>query len=132
MSNNIEEDIKILENLRKELGLSANGNKIKIGFAIENILADRERLKKENLEMETEVAENVYFGSMPLDQMRQLQSKANKYDSLVEKIKNKLKELKVPILIYGGRGNGRTYAQTEKQAKIWILKELLKEGEQNG
>ena len=52
MSNktNIEEDIKTLEDYRKELGLSADGNKIKAGFAIENILADRERLEKENRE----------------------------------------------------------------------------------
>lgn len=44
-----------------------------------------------------------------------------------EVVEEKIKELKVPILIYGGRGNGRTYARAEKQAKIWILQELLQE-----
>lgn len=44
-----------------------------------------------------------------------------------DKVKELLKDLKVPILIYGGRGNGRTYARAEKQAKIWILEKLLED-----
>ena len=34
----MEEDIKILEELRKELGLYANGEKIKQGQSLENLL----------------------------------------------------------------------------------------------
>ena len=44
-----------------------------------------------------------------------------------DKVKEILKDLKFPILIYGGRGNGRTYAKAEKQAKIWILEKLLED-----
>lgn len=58
-------------------------------------------------------------------EIEKLQYKANKYDSLIEKIKGKLEEIKVPILVYGGRGNGRTYARAEKEAKKYILQYLL-------
>lgn len=51
-------------------------------------------LEKENMEMQVEIAEQVYFGSMPLDQMRELQAKANKYDSLVKKIKENIDKRK--------------------------------------
>lgn len=58
-------------------------------------------------------------------EMKQLQTKANKYDALAEKIKNEVKELEIPIIIYGGRGNGKTYARAEKEAKKYILKHIL-------
>lgn len=115
---NIEEDMKML----KELDV---GDDTEFKQAIENILADRERLEKENTEMQVEIAEQVYFGSMPLEQMKQLEARANKYDALVEKIKYEVKELEIPIIIYGGRGNGKTYARAEKEAKKYILKHIL-------
>lgn len=61
-------------------------------YAIENILTDRERLEKENVKMQVEIAEQVYFESMPIEEMKQLQVKANAYDSLVEKIKKDIEE----------------------------------------
>ena len=89
---NIEEDIKILRILVKNKALYiknkiSESEKERIINTVENVLADRERLEEKNLQMATEIAEQVYFGSMTLDQMRKLQAKANAYDSLVEKIK---------------------------------------------
>lgn len=97
MSNNIEEDIKQYKELRRNKPIFANIEPDYFFNFVDKLLADRERL----------------------------QSKANKYDALVEKIKEKLDEIKVPILIYGGRGNGRTYAKAEKEAKKYILQYLL-------
>jgi len=77
------------------------------------------RLKYSEMELEAE-------------EIKELQTKANKYDALVENVKNEVKELEVPILIYGGRGNGKTYARAEKEAKKYVLKyilELLEEEE---
>lgn len=134
MKNNIEEDREHrLRSLIKELKTDTlipfritAESRIGLANDIENILTDREKLEKENLELKTEIAEQVYFGSMPLDKMKELQTKANKYDVLTENVKNEIKELEVPILIYGGRGNGRTYARAEKEAKKYILKHILK------
>lgn len=84
-NNDIEENIEKLERvikLAKQTGLDKT-----LALAIENILADRERLEKENTEMQVEIAEQVYFGSMPIEEEKELQVKANKYDSLAEKIK---------------------------------------------
>ena len=58
-----------------------------------NILADREQLKKENIKMEIELAEQVYFGNTSIEDMKQLQAKANAYDSLIEKIKERIKSV---------------------------------------
>ena len=58
-----------------------------------------------------------------------IQALENSIDKSV--VEEKIKELKVPILAYGGKGNGRTYARAEKQAKIWILQELLQRKESN-
>lgn len=64
---NIEEDIKILQDYSYSLATisSATEKDIRISKAIENMLANRE----------------------------QLQAKANKYDSLVKKVKRKLAKL---------------------------------------
>lgn len=92
---NTEEDIKFAKKYMQDYFYEeiAIEDDFKFEKAIENILVHIERLEKENLKLKTEIAENVYFGSMPLDQMRKLQSKANNYDSLVEKMKEKLEKL---------------------------------------
>lgn len=46
MSNNIEEDIKIVEEIRKNLGLYADGIKVRQGIAIENLLKEYKKNKK--------------------------------------------------------------------------------------
>lgn len=46
--NNMEEDIDILKELRKELGLYANKNKIKQGIALEHLIKAYKELEEEN------------------------------------------------------------------------------------
>lgn len=43
----------------------------------------------------------------------------------VEKLEKELDELQVPILCWGGRGNGKSYARAVKEAKKYLLKKLL-------
>lgn len=52
-----------------------------------------EQLETENKELKAEIAEQVYFGSMPIEEIKQLQAKANKYDSLIKEIEDKIKEI---------------------------------------
>lgn len=94
-------------------------------YAIENILTDRERLKKENMKMQVEIAEQVYFESMPIEEMKQLQVKANAYDSLVEKIKEKIEELKNKLNKTYNLYGASDYEFIKLEAKIEILQELL-------
>ena len=79
-NNNIEEDIKIVKELLHtyELIDYRFGNMLTVEQtnAIENILADREQCKK------------LY--ERALSDLVQAEFKANKYDSLVEKIKKKI------------------------------------------
>ena len=85
MSNktNIEEDIKIVENLiytfkeNRELFYSLYENHI---YSIENILADREEWKTKSEWFKRCCNKNF-------DTDQQLQAKANKYDSLVKRLK---------------------------------------------
>ena len=94
----IEEDIKIYKEIIGNFKAATTEFTKDIfprnAEALENILADRERLEKENVKMQVEIAEQVYFESMPIEEMKQLQVKANAYDSLVEKIKNKIQKYK--------------------------------------
>lgn len=87
----IEEDIKICDELKKFLSndITPKFTVEQSAKAIENILADRERLIVENKKLNTEIAEHVYIESMPIKEAKQLQSKANKYDSLIERIEKK-------------------------------------------
>lgn len=135
---NIEEDIKIVNDFLVKMKSDFRtglGYKEEIQ-AIENILADRERLEKENntlavenfrlnTKLQTNRKEYQETYKDVREEIKELQTKANKYDALVENVKNEVKELEVPILIYGGRGNGRTYARAEKEAKKYILKHIL-------
>lgn len=93
MKTDIEEDIKICKDFIEE----NKSGKILLHTAIENILADRERLEKENKKMKIEIAEQVYFGSMQIENMKQFEDKANKYDSLVEEIKEKIEEREIAM-----------------------------------
>ena len=51
-----------------------------------------EQLETENKELKAEIAEQVYFGSMPIEEIKQLQAKANKYDSLIKEIEEQCKK----------------------------------------
>lgn len=62
--------------------------------AIENILADRERLQEE---MNTEILSNAGIYELGFKDGQKNQAKANKYDALVEKIKDINKQAKEKI-----------------------------------
>lgn len=101
MSNktNIEEDIKILENFLQTM---KSDFRTGLGYedelqAIENILADRERYKRlaeQNLKNSEEFKNNMCeHRRIKNNEILELQVKANKYDALVENMKEKLNEL---------------------------------------
>lgn len=89
---NIKEDIENVKFLLRDLKSDNYSYNQAFINSLENILADRERLEKENEEMQVEIAEQVYFESMPIEEIKRLQEKANKYDSLLEKIKKDIEE----------------------------------------
>ena len=102
----IEEDVKILNELKNKMDFNSQNDlvlllNLKEQLAIENILADRERLEIENKEFRDAVnivnkeKEDWIRGYQEekdrqfklLNSYEDLKGKANKYDSLVEKIK---------------------------------------------
>lgn len=113
MSNktNIEEDIKILEDYSYAMASISNATEkdIRISKAIENILADRERLEKENkelLELKISASTNNIISNLQKElneennrcakfavENNELQIKAKKYDNLIEKIKEIINNL---------------------------------------
>ena len=101
MSNkiNIEEDIKILKSyLEQQDRKFVTEYRLNFLKAIENILADRERLEKElkikngDIEYMQRKIENHFISDI---EYLPIQAKANKYDSLVEKIKEIVSRLKI-------------------------------------
>lgn len=50
----MEEDIKILEELRKELGLYANEKQVKQGIALEHLIKAYKEKEEENKKLKTE------------------------------------------------------------------------------
>lgn len=105
----IEENIKILNNLKNKMDFNnQNDLVLLLNFqeqqALENILADRERLEKENANLKQKLNEeweewnNLEQSSYETEQKlkaknKQLQAKANKYNSLIEEIEDKIKEI---------------------------------------
>lgn len=153
MSNNIEEDIKIVKELEENAALFSGGwrkiLKEKEKNAIENILADRERLLEENniykegneiyKEEYNKIAKALDFkegtlnpdASIVIKSMKQaliqLQIKANAYDSLVEKIKDEIKCLNKQEKeeLKGTKGQDRYYIKQKYMYKRNTLQELL-------
>lgn len=106
----IEEDIEIVEdtirnyNITGEFKNPSYEDLDNISIAIENILADRERLGKENntlaienfrLNTELQINRKEYQDTYKdvREELKELQAKANKYDSLVEKMKEMRRNL---------------------------------------
>lgn len=93
----IEEDIKIL----KDKELYWNYAEKRVLQAIENILADRERLEKENEEyknqLDLDYVEENYIRKIDvnkaINEARETMDKANKYDRLMNKIKERIKSV---------------------------------------
>lgn len=122
-NNDIEEDIEIIEDTIRNYNITGKFKNPNyedldnISTAIENILADRERLEKENEELKEyifiapnldemtaikylEIQKKGYFRGRNEEQQKakpiinKLEAKANQYDSLVERIKENLDERK--------------------------------------
>ena len=93
-NNDIEEDIEILEKLRKYFIFNTSGfldrtreEQKRTAYAINNILTDRERLKKENTNWEKYDLEKEEETTQLNNKLFEAEAKANKYDRLVERIK---------------------------------------------
>lgn len=151
MSNNIEEDIKIVKELEENAALFSGGwrkiLKEKEKNAIENILADRERVLEENniykegnkiyKEEYNKIAKALDFkegilnpdASIVIKSMKQaliqLQIKANAYDSLVEKIKETIELIEDTLDLSKENGKVAKYKITAMEYELEDLKELL-------
>ncbi len=102
---NIEEDIEQLKSLKADRESFVMGEKehdeiyLKDIQAIENILADRERYKRlaeQNLKDSEEFKNNMCeHRCVKYNETLQLQAKANKYDSLIKEIEDKINKRKI-------------------------------------
>lgn len=89
MKNNIEEDIKTVN---KYINFNEICGTRNFKQAIENILADRERLEKDNKKLKKQDEKDytlVYMKGYE-DCRQKFEAKANKYDALAEKAKRLL------------------------------------------
>ncbi len=112
IENNIKEkDSSVVETERIIIEIPKNTNYLSLvcfftdkdGFNVNNQILgikpikekkeELEQLETENKELKAEIAEQVYFGSMPIEEIKQLQAKVNKYDSLIKEIEDKIKEI---------------------------------------
>ena len=131
MSNNIEEDIKICKDFIDE----NRERPIILHKAIENILADRGEKEKYISQIANML--NIAEDQIPIELAVQL-TKANAYDSLVEKIKESLnkkkKEYEEILSDYGNIDTDITFNIPNKNVKeyldnlvieIMLLQELL-------
>lgn len=124
--------------------------KISFSKAIENILANRERAIEEkeiqevNYQMlskdvsniakeldleEDAIIDEIYTAIRILKSKRtdmfKYIDKANKYDALVENMKEKLNEEELPLVIVGGRRNSKTLNYGIKLGRKQALQELI-------
>lgn len=136
--NSIEEDIKILENMNdgytfKDCDICNNYNektkhcdkhKCMELQAIEHILSDYKRVLKENKELKKFITEGITiepnspYKNYQLDFLR-------KNFIPVQKVKDKIEEEKLPLVIVGGRRNKKTLEYGIKLGRRYVLQELL-------
>lgn len=121
-----EEDIKILEDLRKELGLHTDGNKIKQGIALEHLIKAYKELEESNQEkvkMLTEQNRNLKISYDSLQELFELRKyKENSIPvSLVEETKKELNENYINS--DNNVSNGGEFLKLEHQLEI--LEKLL-------
>lgn len=86
----MEEDIKILEELRKELGLSADANKIKQGQALENLIKTYKELEIKLDDKKTEL--QILKDDIKADEIMYKDELIENYIP-VSLVKEKIKEL---------------------------------------
>lgn len=83
----MEEDIKILEELRKELELYADGNKIRQGLALEHLL---KAYKESKEELETEQNERLlcHIREKQMIPVQKVEETIEKYQNKIDKLYN--------------------------------------------
>lgn len=136
MSNkkDIEEDIK---KLKEEISRVHKINHLTATFVpiniLENILADRERLEKENEDYKIKENSRIAgkYNEIEIHALieqtiqKDYIAKANKYDSLIKEIEDKINKEELPLVIVGGRRNCKTLNYGIKLGRIKVLQELL-------
>lgn len=123
--NSIEEDIKILEELRTHgyaMLLMKYEDRIKtnrkIDQALEHIVSDYKRVLKENEELKNKYATFVKMSNEVI---------ANSIPK--QKVKDKIEKEKLPLVIIGGRKNKKTLEYGIKLGRRQALRELIEERE---
>lgn len=124
--NNIEKTIKIIERKIKEAehytditGLCLTLDK-ELCNAFINILSDYKKVLKENEELNEKILDNAGI--------YQLGFKDGE-ESYIKKVKDKIEEEKLPLVIVGGRRNKRTLEYGIKVGRRQVLQELLESEE---
>lgn len=135
MENSIEKDIEIIEDfiLKTDVDYSEYNEQIvgDISYqAIQHLLSAYQEVSKENEQLRTEVnslkKENEELNEKILDNagIYQLGFKDGE-ESYIKKIKDKIEEEKLPLVIVGGRRNKRTLEYGIKLGRRQALQELL-------
>ena len=142
MKNSIEEDIEILEKNIKSVKENADmaffesDEDYYFFKAAEHILLDYKRILKENeiLKKEKEQAweewNNLEQGSYETEQklkqqIKKLQEEKIRNSIPIQKVKDKIEEEKLPLIIVGGRRNKKTLEYGIQLGRRQILQELL-------
>lgn len=85
-------------------------------------LKDYIRIDKENINYD-----DSDFAQFCKEHCEDIQAVLNELENRIPRkdIEKELQELEVPILCWGGRGNGKNYARAVKEAKKYVLKKIL-------
>lgn len=116
----MEEDIKILEDLKNKINFNRNESKYENSTyrnALQNLLTRYKQLEEENKKMAEE-----YLVNNP-GMVKYLK------DNYIfkSKVKEILNKEKLPLTIVGGRRNAKTLEYGRKLGRIEVCKELLRE-----
>lgn len=123
--NSIEEDIKILETLDYLLddvystNLVNDEERNKYQYAIEHILSDYKRVLKENEELKNQEATQRKINELLVQRYSNSIS--------VQKVKDKIKEEKMPLTIAGGIRNKKILEYGISLGRMQVLQELIEE-----
>ena len=145
IENSIEEDIKQVKDLMKELKEERGDIQIsriqhKLRLSVNNILSDYKRVLKENEQLSTEVnslkEENEKYKNAvnvvnkeKADWIKAYQEEKDLKENYIQKVKNKMeKDIKTNEHTILGRRNGKTLEYGRRLGRIEMCKELL-EGE---
>lgn len=136
VGNSIEEDIRNAEHFiksiktnkeyKEENGWHGYYNKeiVELARILQHILSDYKRVLKENKELKKFITEGITiepnspYKNYQLDFLR-------KNFIPVQKVKDKIEEEKLPLVIVGGRRNKKTLEYGIKLGRRYVLQELL-------